>query len=407
MQKTPLEEVKNTLESATCIETPVQQRQPVKDAISATRVPDLHNQATPRPSNPAQYFTVLKTPIMGPNHTETLPSAMKGVILTATGETLATPSPSELAKIFNQSPRVGLGFTKIFESHADAENDENSLRDRRSSNVSAESEEADSPPPSPSTRKERKDKIGLHDASLGSGSSSSTLRLPATSIGTSTGLVQIRPTRSSISSSAQRPTIKRALSTTAISVAASSRPAPSRSTFVSSASTATSKPLQRPKSTSRLEQHPHPHSRSTMPLNSAHVPLSTTIPTQLPPAPIYDFTDEENLPSPFLRKTAEKYERAPVSASKLSVVSSSLGGQKRLVSSKKRASTSNGNILWVMAATNVANGKRASSTLKVLPGFAAGQQLNGEDGDVNGETTRPALLSARKATGEIQKVPLR
>lgn len=419
VQKTPLEEVKNILEPATCVEIPVQQRrQPANTAISATRVPDLNlsNQATPKPLNPVQYFTALKTPITRLDYTETLPSAMKGVILTATGEALATPSPSELAKIFNQSPRVGLGFTKIFESDAHAVNDENSLRDKRSSNVSAESEEADSPPPSPSTRKERgrkdrgKDKTGLYDASSGSGSSTSTLRLPAASIGTGTGVTQIRSTRPSISSSAQRPTIKRALSTTAISAAASSKPAPSRSTLVSSASTATSKPLQRPKSTSRLEQHSH--LRSTVPLNPGYVPLLATIPTQLPPAPIYDFTDEENLPSPFLKKTVGKHERAPSvsaskSASKLSVVSSSLGSQKRLVSSKKRASTSNGNILWVMAATNVANGKRASSTLDVLPGFTAGQQLNGEDGNVNGETTRPMLLNARKATGEAQKIPLR
>ena len=415
VQKTPLEEVKNILEPATYVETPVQQRrQPVKTAISATRVPDLNlsNQATPKPLNPAQYFTALKTPIMRPNYTETLPSAMKGVILTATGEALATPSPNELAKIFNQSPRVGLGFTKIFESDAHAVNDENSLGDKRSSNVSAESEEADSPPPSPSTRKERgrkdrgKDRTGLYDASSGSGSSTSTLRLPATSIDTGTGVTQTRPTKFSICSSAQRPTIKRASSTTAISAAASSKPAPSRFNLVSSASTATSKPLQRPKSTSRLEQHSH--LRSTVPLNPGYVPLLATIPTQLPPAPMYDFTDEENLPSPFLKKTVGKHERAPsVSASKLSVVSSSLGSQKRLALSKKRASTSNGNILWVMAATNVANGKRASSTLDVLPGFAAGQQLNGEDGNVNGEVTRPVLSNARKATGEAQKVPLR
>ena len=409
VQKTPLEEIKNVLEPATCVETPVQKRrQPVK-----ARIPDLDlsNQATPKLSDPARYFTVLQTPIMRPNYTDTLPSAMKGVILTATGETLATPSPNELAKLFSQSPRVGLGFTKIFEPDPDPVNDGNGHKDKRSSSVSTESEEADSPPPSPSRRKEKgrkdrgKDKAGLSDAgstSSSSGSSTSTLRPTSTSSGPGTGVPQARLRRLSICSSTQRPTIKRASSTTAISAAASLKPAPSGSTLASSTFTVTSNPLPRPKSTSRLEQQSY--SRSTVSLKPAPAPLPAAIRSQLPPAPIYDFTDEENLPSPFLKKTVKqgKYGRTPsVSASTPPVVSSSSGGQARVVPSKKRAPTSNGNILWVMAATNVANGKRTSSALGVLPGFAAGRQLNGEEG------TRPALLSARKATEEAKRALLR
>ena len=43
------------------------------------------------------------------------PSAMNGVILTTTGETVATPTPAELAKLFVDTPKVGLNFAKIFD----------------------------------------------------------------------------------------------------------------------------------------------------------------------------------------------------------------------------------------------------------------------------------------------------
>lgn len=38
---------------------------------------------------------------------------MKGVVLTATGEILATPTPAELANLFNDSPKVGLNFVNL------------------------------------------------------------------------------------------------------------------------------------------------------------------------------------------------------------------------------------------------------------------------------------------------------
>jgi NIMA (never in mitosis gene a)-related kinase len=42
-------------------------------------------------------------------------SAMKGVVLTNTGELLETPSSNGFAKLFVATPKVGLNFEKIFE----------------------------------------------------------------------------------------------------------------------------------------------------------------------------------------------------------------------------------------------------------------------------------------------------
>jgi NIMA (never in mitosis gene a)-related kinase 2 len=40
---------------------------------------------------------------------------MKGVVLTSTGEKLATPSQAVLMNLFKWSPKVGLNFAKIFD----------------------------------------------------------------------------------------------------------------------------------------------------------------------------------------------------------------------------------------------------------------------------------------------------
>ncbi|TFK31646.1 kinase-like domain-containing protein, partial [Crucibulum laeve] len=101
-EKTPLEEVKNLLKPLAHMtqETPGQKRR-------------LLSAPTPK----AALFSPqpLETPITRPNYDAFLPSAMKGVVLTATGETLATPAPAEVANLFNNSPKVGLNFTKIFD----------------------------------------------------------------------------------------------------------------------------------------------------------------------------------------------------------------------------------------------------------------------------------------------------
>ena len=57
----------------------------------------------------------LETPISCPAYIDFVPSAMKGVVLTSTGETLATPSQAVLANVFKCSPKLGLNFAKIFD----------------------------------------------------------------------------------------------------------------------------------------------------------------------------------------------------------------------------------------------------------------------------------------------------
>jgi hypothetical protein len=75
------------------------------------------------------------------------PSDMKGVVLTTTGKMLSTPAPSELAKLFDASPKVGLNFAKIFNF------DENKKRAEKCPEAVADH----SPPPSSSYRKEREE----------------------------------------------------------------------------------------------------------------------------------------------------------------------------------------------------------------------------------------------------------
>ena len=81
-----------------------------------------------------------------------MPSAMKGVVLTSTGEILATATPTELVNLFKRSPKVGLNFGKIFDFE-EGDSGEKEIQDRHE-------DDSASPPPSPSSRRERaKDKI--------------------------------------------------------------------------------------------------------------------------------------------------------------------------------------------------------------------------------------------------------
>ncbi|KIY47270.1 kinase-like protein, partial [Fistulina hepatica ATCC 64428] len=91
--KNPLEEVQNLLEPL---------RLATQDVVSS-----------PEDSTPN---SVPFTPLPRVSKTILPPaSAMKGIIMTATGEALATPVPGELANIFLGSPQVDLKFTSIFD----------------------------------------------------------------------------------------------------------------------------------------------------------------------------------------------------------------------------------------------------------------------------------------------------
>ncbi|KAF9032076.1 kinase-like domain-containing protein, partial [Panaeolus papilionaceus] len=105
------EEVKNTLPSEESntrqgMETPVTRSAPATTDINS-----------------------IPSTLSNPSNLAAMPpaSAMKGVVFTATGQvlatplpavipmSLATPSPAEIGALFEKSPKVGLGFAKIFD----------------------------------------------------------------------------------------------------------------------------------------------------------------------------------------------------------------------------------------------------------------------------------------------------
>ncbi|KIJ59716.1 hypothetical protein HYDPIDRAFT_162091 [Hydnomerulius pinastri MD-312] len=255
-----------------------------------------------------------------------MPSAMKGVVLTQTGRPLATPTPAELANLFVNSPKVGLDFAKIFDFDSEAEGAE------------SESEE-EAMPPSPTTRERPTSELSSHS----SGHSSGSAREPSPAL-------VVPPTRlrkPSIRSSVQRPSVRKA----ATLPTSSSDP-----TGLTSSSRA-----RATKSTSaKVEQGSVPHASSS----------KTAMPVQ--PA-AYDLSDEENLPSPFLKRIERTVPPG--------------GGTVR---STKRPST--GNLLRAVAAANSAAASRPGSSGK------------GSIKVPSSALARASLTSARKATEEARKV---
>ncbi|KAG7444257.1 kinase-like protein [Guyanagaster necrorhizus] len=241
-QTRPLEEVKNLLEPLS----------------------RLHMVQPSTPAPPKLQAPMLPTPA----------SAMRGVVLTDTGELLATPAPAEL---FVNTPKVGLNFVRIFDFEDDPE----------------DGNEETSPVPVTPSRKR---------------TSTSTRDFPST-------------TSKSTTSSASKPPPTRLR-----------RPSITLSSTSSSSNSDGVKP--------QPLQHPH-------------------LKPAISPPPMYDLADEENLPSPFLKRA----ERA-----------NSIGPKP-----KKRPS--NGNLLRAVAAANSA--VRSKST--------------------DDAVARPSVASARKAGEEARK----
>ncbi|KAG0707824.1 kinase-like domain-containing protein [Suillus ampliporus] len=292
--KTPLEEVKNLL------------------APLARMAEDSRLRSAQRRSQDLSFMNTtitLETPVSRPVKPIVPFSAMKGVVLTETGQPLATPTPAQLAKLFVKSPKVNIEFAKIFDF------------DEGGDSSDAEDGEGDADlPPSPSKRERTSPEMTSSASSARNPNTVPPTRLRKPSI---RGSVRRAPLRkaSTLPASASDPT----------GFASSSRP--SKST------------------TSRIES----------------TDACTTTKTA-PPVPLeYDLSDEENLPSPFLKRTER--ERAIVPGT---------------FRSTKRSST--GNLLRVVAAAN--NAKQGKQPR------AAG---------TTGHSTRPSVACARKASEEARK----
>jgi hypothetical protein len=276
--KTPLEEVKNIL-------APLAQL--AKDP-----------QSTPRPnmSSPTRSCRRLfETPTCrGTPRAFPIESAMKGVILTTTGEPLPTPAPSaRLVELLNESPRVGaggsLGFAKIFDfDRLDEEEDDEEL-ERSLGGTSPSKRKADAIAAQTQAQTLAQGSVVPSAPTMNGGKRSPSKRK---SVGASARSVTSPvPTRS-----APAPPSQTARRLRRPSVSSRTRPkAPERRDT-------TAIPAQPPSSASTASSSSSSSSSSTS--------SSTRTVTSDAVAPKYDLQDEENLPSPFLRRVEREPSRA-------------------------------------------------------------------------------------------------
>ncbi|KAF9071519.1 kinase-like domain-containing protein [Rhodocollybia butyracea] len=342
--KTPLEEVKNLLE-------PLTRLSPIP---SENRTPTTGNPTHTIVRSPSP-FPSMATPTVRSigRHIDDVPaSAMKGVVLTATGEILATPAPGDLAKLFVESPKVGLNFTKIFDPNGRGGSEP--FVDE----VEDSADEAESPPPSPSCRKEKTGRIPTTNRDR---SVSPSKRSVASSSSSTSAYPPTRIRRPSIRSSVSRPNIPASVSSSISDPSGLSG---------SSTGLSQSKPLPLP--------HPHLHNHSSsVSLPTSRTPAGSSARnmhrTNSAPASAgtreSDVPDDENLPSPFLKRTERSATR-----------SGSIGKRH-----------SNGNLLRAVAAAN-ATVRRTNGSIGGISEFG-----------VNPGASRPSILSARKPSEEARK----
>jgi NIMA (never in mitosis gene a)-related kinase len=318
--KTPLEEVKNLLAPLVRMTETHHRTRSVPDAKQKPVVMGLE---TPR--------NVAKPPC------DYEASAMKGVIFTTTGESLATPAPAELVNLFVNSPKVGLNFAKIFDFGEEAEEAFEGELDS----------DTEGPPPSPSIRDRAKVESSFAQQQQQQQQLLSVTAPPS------------RLRRPSIRPSIHRPGLP----------ASTSDP------------TGLTSPLKTASSSSTKTKRP---STSATASTTTTTKKTAPAPQSSPPPPEYDFSDEENLPSPFLKRVER--ERTPL-AGGAATLRNAAGLNKR---------PSSGNLLRVVAAANAANANAASSGSGIVAGRISVKGM-----------TRPSVTSARKASEEARKALLR
>ncbi|KAJ6581454.1 kinase-like domain-containing protein [Mycena capillaripes] len=318
--RSPLDEVQNILSRAAHQETPKVATAPRSSTRSASPFPAAHL-STPLPRTANKLKELFAQP-----------SAMKGVVLTATGETLATPSPAELAGMFDlsrrfedevgASPKVGLNFAQVFDFE---DGDEGGLSPttcesplKSESEVDDEDGETDTAASATSSRRISRARSRNEEVEPSTSSNAPPTRLR----------------RPSIRTSGRRPTLPASLSDPTGLTA---------STPEAGGSQSRNKPKPLP--------HPHLGSTSSQPIPPQATRANTAPMPRSHPAPEYDLNDEENLPSPFLKRT----DRIAVAAGSSTVSS---GSAKRTLTKRP----SSGNFLRVVAAANASAGKRGASS---------------------------------------------
>ncbi|KAK7026127.1 hypothetical protein VNI00_015702 [Paramarasmius palmivorus] len=404
----PLEEMKNLL-NAPGENTPAANSKPPKSQ---------------KPRSPSP-FPGLATPAPPPSRANARAappaSAMKGVILTSTGEVLATPAPApvpftpsppgpsvvstglpsvDLTKLFVESPKVGLDFGKIFDSRDDAGYGDTPTAGeglatgwegvRKVSpevdNETDDDDDEESPPPSPSWRKERelrrtssaqswgREPSRRPDRTRGSESdrdkSTGSSAPGSSSAQKQSGAASAPPTR------IRRPSIRRRQTG-----GGNGLPGSVSDSAMNGGSSHQQKPVPVPLPL------PHPHLHST---GSQDTPTTISAKTragrvmqrtQSAPAADYDDGDEENLPSPFLKRAERERER------ERSASTMNLGNATGTVAGRKRLSNGN-NLLRAVAAVN-----NAAAHASMTPSAASGAQ-----------GTRTTATSARKPSEDARKV---
>ncbi|KAJ7765393.1 kinase-like domain-containing protein [Mycena maculata] len=325
--RSPLDEVQNILSRAAQQATPKVPTASRSSTRSASPFPAI---ATPLPRGTNNKLKELFAQ----------PSAMKGVVLTATGEALATPSPAELAGMFDlsrrfedevgASPKIGLNFAQVFDFE---DGDEGTDLEARSGGEGSLDSESD---PSEEDGDGRTSQIRRKRDSEAAQTEKRRENFEPSASATTAPPTRLR--RPSIRTSGRRPTLPTSVSEpNGLAASGSSSPAISAS-----------------QSKNRPKPLPHPHLASTTSSQPIppHAARANTVP--LPrshPAPEYDLNDEENLPSPFLKRT----DRA---AGAVAAAGQTSANAKRTLTKRP----SSGNFLRVVAAANASAGKRGVSS---------------------------------------------
>lgn len=341
--KTPLENVKNLMRQPLWEETP--QQTPLR---------------TERFSKPPVFETPMNKAAAAPVNFAP-PSAMKGVVLTSTGEKLATPSPTEFAKLFIETPRVCLNFSQIFDFDSEAED-----------SVDEDGYETDTRPSLAATLRGQKREQILETPDIGDDDDDDDLEITPKQTHVTTSVAAARPTR------LRRPSIRASSSRRSLEAPA---PAPtitrSRSTATCTAPAVRAKPRSRP------------------PSAQATTSSAGFIPSRQ--APEYDLSDEENLPSPFLKKTDRDRISRTTSVPAHALQSDNAPG------SKARMPRKSTHTLRAMAVVNAANAAGGVATSKSAGALTAARASRTTSASALQGGTRTSIQRAQAATAEAKR----